>query len=285
MNELAGLTRYPLARRGFLTSGLVSGFTLATTRVEAQAIKTDTKGLTAGEVQIPTTEGTLPAYFARPEGRGPFPVVLVVEEIFGVHEYIQDVCRRLAKVGYLAVATEYFARQGVLQDMTSAMQIDSQIISKAPDAQLLKDMDSTVAWADRNHGNKAKLGIVGFCRGGRNVWLYAAHNPQLKAAVAFYGPMGGRPTDIQPKGPLDVMADLKCPVLGLYAGTKDPSTSPAMIDQAKATAAKAGKKIEIVVYPDAAHGFHADYRPSYNETDAHDAWGRMLAFFNDNKVA
>ena len=285
MNELAGLTRFPMARRGFVMSGLVGGFTMATTRVDAQAIQTDTAGLEAGETKVTSGDTQLPAYFARPQGPGPFPTVLVVEEIFGVHEYIRDVCRRLAKQGYLAVATEYFARLGELQDMMSAMQIDQQIISHAPDDQMLADMDATAAWTAANHGDPAKLSIIGFCRGGRNVWLYAAHNPSLKAAVAFYGPMGGTPTPIQPKGPLDVAGQIKCPLLGLYAGTKDPSSSPEQIKQAEAAAKSTGKDVQIIVYPDAAHGFHADYRPSYNKADAEDAWGRMLAWFRTHNAA
>ena len=278
MNELAGLTRFPLPRRGFVMSGLIGGFTLATTRVDAQAIQTDTAGLAAGEVKVSSGGTELPAYYARPQGTGPFPTILVVEEIFGVHEYIRDICRRLAKQGFLAVATEYYARLGELQDMTSAMQIDQQIISRAPDDQLMADMDATAAWAAANHGDPARLSIIGFCRGGRNVWLYAAHNPTLKAAVAFYGPMGGAPSPIQPKGPLDVAGQIKCAFLGLYAGAKDPSSSPEQIKQAEAEAKSTGHDVQIVVYPDAAHGFHADYRPSYNKADAEDAWGRMLAW-------
>jgi carboxymethylenebutenolidase len=273
-----------MARRGFVMTGLISGFTLATTRVEAQAIHTDPTGLVAGETKVPVADGDLPAYFARPEGTGPFPTVLVVEEIFGVHEYIQDVCRRLAKLGYLAVATEYFARLAPLQDMMSAVQIDNQIISRAPDAQLMSDMDATAAWAAANHGDPARLAAMGFCRGGRNTWLYAAHNPHLKAAVVFYGPMSGKPTPIQPKGPLDVAGEIHCPLLGLYAGTQDPSTTPEQIAQAEATAKAAGKDVQIVVYPDAAHGFHADYRPSYNKADAEDAWSRMVAFLRAHDV-
>ena len=211
--------------------------------------------------------------------------MLVVEEIFGVHEYIQDVCRRLAKQGFLAVATEYYARLGELQDMMSAMQIDQQIIARAPDDQMLADMDATAAWAAANHGDPAKLSMIGFCRGGRNTWLYAAHSPTLKSAVAFYGPMGGTPTPIQPKGPLDVANQIKCPFLGLYAGTKDPSSSPEQIKQAEAAAKTTGKDVQIIVYPDAAHGFHADYRPSYNKADADDAWGRMLTWFHTHNAA
>ncbi len=285
MSEVSGLTRFPMARRGFVMGSLIGGFTMATTRVDAQAIQTDTAGLEAGETKVTSGDTPLPAYFARPQGAGPFPTVLVVEEIFGVHEYIRDVCRRLAKQGFLAVATEYYARLGELQDMMSAAQLDSQIIAHAPDDQLMADMDATAAWAAANGGDPAKLSTIGFCRGGRNVWLYAAHSPTLKTAVAFYGPMGGSPTPIQPKGPLDVAGQIKCAFLGLYAGTKDPSSSPEQIKQAEAAAKATGKDVQIIVYPDAAHGFHADYRPSYNKADADDAWGRMLAWFRTHGAA
>src|SRR5271166_2342518 len=173
--ELAGLRGYKFARRGMLMTGLISGFTLATDRVEAQAIHTDTVGLDAGETQIPTTAGNLPAYYAKPSGQGPFPIVLVNEEIFGVHEYIKDVCRRLAKAGYLAVATEYYARIGDLSKMTDVRQIFSDVILKAPDAQFMSDLDSTADWAQHHDGSATRLGVVGFCRGGRQTWLYAAH--------------------------------------------------------------------------------------------------------------
>jgi carboxymethylenebutenolidase len=275
---LAGLRDYPLARRGMLMTGLISGFTLATQRVEAQAIQTDSKGIDAGETQIATKDGKLPAYFAKPAGKGPFPVVLVNEEIFGVHEYIKDVCRRLAKVGYLAVATEYYARIGDLSKMTDIKQIIADVISKAPDAQYMSDLDSTAAWAGENGGNAARIGVMGFCRGGRQTWLYAAHSPALKAAVAFYGPFGGNPSPIQPQTAMDIAAEIKCPVLGLYGG-QDQSIPVDMVHQAEAKAKAAQKTVEIVVYPDAPHGFHADYRPSYRQADAEDAWKRTLAWF------
>jgi carboxymethylenebutenolidase len=277
MHEQDGLTRFPLPRRGFLTGGLVTGFTMATTVVEAQAIHTDPAGLDAGETSIPTADGTLPAYYARPQGGGPFPVVLVVEEVFGVHEYIRDVCRLLARQGFLAVATEYYAREGALSDAMNYPQVMA-IIGRAPDATIMTDMDATSAWAAAHHGDGTRLAVLGFCRGGRVTWLYAAHNARLRAAVAFYGPMMGQPTPIQPKGPLDVAGQIHCPLLGLYAGPKDPSTSAEQIAQAEATAKAHGKTVEIVVYPDAGHGFHADYRPSYVKADAEDAWGRALAW-------
>jgi carboxymethylenebutenolidase len=279
-----GLTDYPLARRGFMMSTLISGFTLATTRVDAQAIHTDSAGLEAGEVSIPVSDGKLPGYAARPRGAGPFPIVLVNEEVFGVHEYIKDTCRRLAKQGYLAVAPEIYARHGDLSKMTDLQQIIRDVISKTPDAEVMGTLDATVAWAGGNHGDHARLGVTGFCRGGRNTWLYAAHNPNLKAAVAWYGPLGGTTSPIQPSTALDVAWQIKCPLLGLYAG-QDQSSSAAQIQEAEQRAKAAGKTVEIVIYPDAPHGFHADYRPSYRRADAEDGWKRMLAWFKQYGVA
>lgn len=277
LSEIEGLRRFPLQRRGLMMTGLISGFTLATQRVEAQAIHTDSQGLTVGEAMIPTTNGSLPAYFARPANGRELPVILVNEEIFGVHEYIKDVCRRLAKQGYMAVATEYYARIGDLSKMTDIGKIFHDVILKAPDSQYMSDLDSTAAWAAQ-HGGSKRLGVVGFCRGGRQTWLYAAHNPHLKAAVAFYGPLGGAPSDIQPHTALDIAGDIHCPLLGLYGG-QDQSIPVAMVKEAEAKAKAAHKTVEIVIYPDAPHGFHADYRPSYRPADAADGWKRMLAWF------
>jgi carboxymethylenebutenolidase len=279
MTEIDGLRDYPLARRGVLMTGLISGFTLATQRVEAQAIHTDTTGLDAGETQIPTTDGKLPAYYAKPARKGTFPVILVNEEIFGVHEYIKDVCRRWAKLGYLAVATEYYARIGDLSKMTDVKQIMSDVILKAPDAQYMSDLDSTAAWALENGGSSTRVGVMGFCRGGRQTWLYAAHSPHLKAAVAFYGPLLGTPSPIQPQTALDVAGELKCPLLGLYGG-QDPSIPVESVRQAETKAKAAHETVDIVIYPDAPHGFHADYRPSYRQADAEDAWKRAIAWFH-----
>jgi carboxymethylenebutenolidase len=277
--ELKGLRDYPLARRGVLMTCLISGFTLATQRVEAQVIHTDDTGLDAGETQIPTNDGNLPAYYAKPAHKGTFPVILVNEEIFGVHEYIKDVCRRWAKLGYLAVATEYYARIGDLSKMTDVKQIVADVISKAPDDQYMADMDSTAAWALKNGGSPTRVGVMGFCRGGRQTWLYAAHSPHLKAAVAFYGPLLGDPTPIQPHSALDLAATIKCPLLGLYGG-QDPSIPVDSVRAAEAKAKAAHKIVDIVIYPDAPHGFHADYRPSYRQADAEDAWKRAQAWFH-----
>jgi carboxymethylenebutenolidase len=267
-----------LARRGFLMTTLISGFSLAAVRGQAAAIHTDDTGLVAGPTTIRVSDGKLPAYFARPAGPGPFPVILVTEEIFGVHEYIKDVCRRFAKLGYLAVAPEYYARLGDLAAMTDPHQIITQVISRAPDAQMMDDMDHAVAWAAAHHGDTNRLGIVGFCRGGRQVWLYAAHSTRLKAAVAFYGPLAGHPSPIQPHTALDLAGQIHCPLLAFYGG-KDTGIPPADRAQAAATAKAAGETVNMVVYPDAEHGFHADYRPSYNATAAKDAWAKALAWF------
>lgn len=285
LEGLDGLVREPFSRRGFVMTGLISGFTLATTVVHGQAITTDSAGLEAGDVQIPTSDGQMPAYRAVPAGNGPFPIVLVIEEIFGVHEYIKDTCRRLAKQGYCAVAPEVYARQGDLTKMTDVQQIVREVISKKPDAELLADLDATAKWAAASSkGDAARLGVTGFCRGGRAVWLYAAHSPAVKAAVAWYGPLGGSRTDIQPKTAADVAGDIKAPVLGLYGGA-DTGIPVADVEKQRDTARAAGKTVEIVIYPDTPHAFHADYRPSYRKQPAEDGWAKMLAWFKTYGVA
>ena len=284
MNGLQGLRAPLLARRGFMMTGLIAGFTLATERVEAQAIHTDAAGLVTGEMKVPVSDGELPGYFAQPAGSGPFPTVLVIEEIFGVHEYIKDTCRRLAKLGYLAATVELYARQGDLSGMTDINQIMREVISKTPDDEVMSDLDALVAWTTDHGGDKARLGVTGFCRGGRAVWLYAAHSEAPKAAVAWYGPVGGERTGIQPQTALDIAGELHCPLLGLY-GAKDTGIPPASVETAAAKARDAGAKVEIVLYPDAGHAFHADYRPSYVKGDAEDGWARMLAWFHEYGVA
>jgi carboxymethylenebutenolidase len=283
VTEITALRRFPLARRGFVMSSLMTGFTLATTVVEAQAIHTDANGLDVGEVKIPVKDGQLPAYFARPAKGTSFPVVLVNEEVFGVNEYIQDVCRRFAKQGYLAVAPEIYARIGDLSKATDSAQIGA-ITSKKPDTELMSDLDATLAWAAHNKGNANRMAEVGFCRGGRTTWLYATHNPKLKAAVAFYGVLAGNRTDIQPKTALDLADQIKCPLLGLYAG-KDTLIPLDQVREAESKAKAAHKTVEIVTYPDAGHGFFADYRPSYVPADAEDGWKRTLAWFKRYGVA
>ena len=286
MNDLSGLTglrRYPLARRGFVMTSLISGFSLATRVVAAQAIHTDAVGLDAGEVQIPVKDGHLPGYYARPAKGTNFPIILVNEEVFGVNEYLQDVCRRFAKQGYLAVAPEIYARIGDLSKVTDSAQI-GPIVSRKPDVELMSDLDSTLAWAASNRGDANRMGVVGFCLGGRTVWQYAAHNPRLKAAVAFYGVLGGNPTEFKPKTAMDIADQIKCPLLGLYGG-KDTYIPVDQVHQAEAKAKAAGKTVEIVIYPDAGHAFFSDYRPSYVPADAEDAWKRTLAWFKRYGVA
>jgi carboxymethylenebutenolidase len=272
-----------LARRGFVMTSLIAGFTLATVRVEAQAIHTDSNGLTDGPVDIPVSDGKLPGYFARPATGSNFPIVLVIEEIFGVHEYIKDVCRRLAKLGYLAVAPELYARLADLSKMTDTGAIVRDVISKAPDATIMSDLDASAAWAAAHGGKAGALGVIGFCRGGRAVWLYDAHNPNLKAAVAFYGPLGGPRTDIQPQTALDVADKIHAPLLGLYGG-KDTGIPADAIRAAEEKAKAAGKTVEVKTYPDAGHAFHADYRPSYVAADAADGWQRAVAWLKSHGV-
>ena len=283
-NGLEGLIAPPLSRRGFVMTSLMSGLTLATTAVEAQVIHTDATGIEAGEVKIPAGDGPMPAYRAVPEGTGPFPIVLVVEEIFGVHEYIKDICRRLAKTGYCAVAPELYARQGDLSTMTDPKVIVRDVISKTPDAQWIGDLDATAAWAaSASKGDLGRLGVMGWCRGGRAVWLYDAHRRDLKAAVAWYGPIGGERTEIQPRTAGDVAAGINAPLLALYGGA-DTGIPVAAVEEARDKAKAAGKSVELVVYPEAPHGFHADYRPSYRKDAAEDGWSRALAFLKAHGV-
>jgi len=274
-----------ISRRAFVVGSLAAGFALAVMPVSADTITTDSNGLIAGEVKIPVEGGEIPAYRAMPASGGPFPTVLVVHEIFGVHEHIKDICRRLAKLGYFAVAPLLFAREGDVTSMTDMQQIIAQVVGKVPDKQVASDLDATVAWAKSSgHADTAKLGITGFCWGGREVWLYAAHNPSLKAGVAWYGPLQIPASELRPKNPIDLVNQINAPMLGLYGG-KDMGITAAQIEQMRAALKAAGKPSEIVIYPDAGHGFNADYRPSYNPQAAKDGWKRMLACFKDHGVA
>jgi carboxymethylenebutenolidase len=284
LDGLDGLLTPPFSRRGFVMTSLMTGLTLATSAVEAQVIRTDAEGIEAGEVKIPAADGPMPGYRAMPKGEGPFPVILVIEEIFGVHDYIKDICRRLAKAGYCAVAPELYARQGDLSTMTDAKVIIRDIISKTPDAQWIADLDAAASWAvSAAYGDPARIGTMGWCRGGRGVWLYAAHRKDLKAGVAWYGPVGGERTEIQPRTGLDVAAEINAPLLCLYGGA-DTGIPVRDVEAARDKAKAAGKSVELVVYPDAPHGFHADYRPSYREADAKDGWSRALAFLKSHGV-
>jgi carboxymethylenebutenolidase len=281
--DVAGLfPRMDLSRRGFVVTSLATGFALSVTPAKA-TITTDTEGLTAGEVKIPVADGEIPAYRAEPAKPGPHPVVIVIEEIFGVHEHIKDLCRRLAKLGYLAIAPELYARIG---DVVHMEKIDDVIaaVNKLHDDQAYSDLDATVAWAGKNGGQLDHLGITGFCRGGRMVWMYAVHNPKVKAAVAWYGPLDGKKTESFPSHPIDVVDQLKVPVLGLYGGL-DKGIPQTDIDAMKAKIAKDGAKAEFFVYLNAEHGFNADYRQSYNVDAATDGWKRMLDWFKANGVA
>ena len=274
---------YDFTRRRFVVTTLAGGFALAVQPVSAETITTDTAGLQAGEVKIETSDGTMPAYRAMPKGPGPFPVVLVVQEIFGVHEHIKDICRRLAKLGYLAVSPELYARQGDVSTISDFREIISKVVSKVPDAQVMSDLDATVAWAEKSAGDVKRLGITGFCWGGRIVWLYAAHSPKLKAGVAWYGRLTGDKDDLHPKHPIDLAESLKCPVLGLYGGA-DTGIPQESVEAMRSALKEAKKPSEIVVYPDAPHAFLADYRPSYRKEPAEDGWKRMLKWFDEHGV-
>jgi carboxymethylenebutenolidase len=279
------LPKADFTRRGFVVTSLAAGFALAVQPVTAQTITTDTQGLEAGEVKVPVPDGQIPAYRAMPAKGGPFPVVLVVQEIFGVHEHIKDLCRRLAKLGYLAVAPELYARQGDVSKMEDIPQIISKVVSKVPDSQVLSDLDATVAWAKgTGKGDTAKLAVTGFCWGGRIVWLYSAHNPAVKAGVAWYGRLVGPTDELHPKNPIDLVGSLKAPVLGLYGGA-DTGIPAESVERMRAALKDAGKPAEIVLYPDTPHGFNADYRPTYRKAEAEDGWKRMLEWFRENGVA
>src|SRR5262249_4452920 len=266
------------SRRGFVVSTLAAGFALAAQPVSAQTITTDANGLTASEVKIPAAGGEMPAYRAMPAKGKSLPVVLVVQEIFGVHEHIKDICRRFAKLGHLAIAPELYARQGDVSKIADSREIMA-IVAKVPDAQVISDLDAAVEWASKSgNGDVSKLGITGFCWGGRQVWLYAAHNPKGKAGLAWYGRLVGQPDELHPKYPVDVAPALKVPVLGLY-GAQDQSIPLDTVEQMRAALKKGSSKSEIVVYPDAGHAFYADYRPSYRQQAAEDGWKRLRDWF------
>ena len=271
------------SRRDFVMTALAGGFATAVIPVSAETITTDVKGLTAGEVKIKVADGEMPAYRAMPTGGKNLPTVLVVQEIFGVHEHIKDVCRRLAKEGYIAIAPELYARQGDVSKLKEIKDIFA-IVSKVPDAQVMSDLDATVDWAAKNGGNAAKVAVTGFCWGGRITWMYAAHNPQLKAGVAWYGGLTRPATVLSPTNPLDIAPTLKVPVLGLY-GDADTGIPVDTVDKMRDALKKAGSASEIVLYDDTPHGFYADYRPSYRPGEANDGWKRLITWFRKNGVA
>ncbi|MBL8421509.1 MAG: dienelactone hydrolase family protein [Dechloromonas sp.] len=269
-------------RRSFLVTSVGAGFALSMQPVMAQTVvKTDSEGLLAGEVKIPVKDGEMVAYRATPAGRKKPPVVLVVSEIWGVHEYIQDVCRRLAKLGYCAIAPELFARQGDPRQLSNVQDILARITSKTPDAQVMSDLDATVTWAAKQGGDTDRLAITGFCWGGRITWLYCAHNPQIKAGVAWYGRLVGEVNEVTPRHPINIAADLKAPVLGLYGGldTGIPLETVEKMEMALKEGSKAARLSQIHVYDNAPHAFHADYRPSFRKEEAEDGWKRMQAWF------
>jgi carboxymethylenebutenolidase len=276
----AGLTR----RQVLVSGAIAAGYALAVQPVRADPIVTDEAGLIAGWVRVPAGDAEIAAYRAQPAGGGPFAVVLVVHEIFGVHAYICDVVRRLAKAGYLAIAPDLFQRQGDVTKLPSVEQILSSVVLKVGDAQVMSDLDATLAWVAKDgQGDVARAAITGFCWGGRIVWLYAAHNPKLRAGTAWYGRLVGEAREPTPKHPIDVAGALHAPVLGLY-GSDDPGIPQSSVLAMRAKLAAAQPRSEIVVFPAAPHGFHADYRDSYRPLAAEEGWRRMLAWFRDRGV-
>src|SRR6516162_1948401 len=290
MSDVEGLAHQvdPLSRRGFFmtaSAAAAAGYTLAAGPVRADAIKTDTNGLSAGDAKAKVSDGEMPVYYAKPANATNPPVILVAMEIFGLHEYIKDVTRRLAKLGALAVAPDYYFRKGV--DLTKITDIPQllPIVNTKPDAELVADLDATVAWAKSQGGDTSRLGIIGFCRGGRTVWIYSAHNGNLKAGVAFYGPVVDAPAQkaLWPKSATELAPEMKAPVLGLY-GEADQGIPLTQVDAMKSALQGAGKTFEIKIYAGAPHGFHADYRASYRKDAAEDAWNQMVAWFKKYKV-
>lgn len=280
------MSEQPITRRAFAATSLVAGFTLAAGPVRAGAIITDTKGLVAGEVKVPESDGEIPAWRARPETGPHWPVVLVTQEIFGVHEHIKDICRRFAKLGYYAIAPSLYARQGDPARYTDIHKLVTDIVSKVPDAEVMSDLDATAKFAESEGADRARLAIVGFCWGGRIVWLYAAHNPALKAAAAYYGPLRAPSprSPLRPLYPLDLAAKINAPVIAFYGG-KDQGIPVSDVEAMRAALAAAGKlDCHIDVFMDTGHGFFADYRPSYNEADAKLAWSRTLDWFRKHHV-
>ncbi len=269
-------------RRRFVVTSLSAGFAMAVLPVTAQTITTSTEGLIAGEVKVPTPDGEIPAYRAMPATGTNFPVVLVVQEIFGVHEHIRDVCRRIAKAGFFAIAPELYARQGDPSKYTDIPKLVSDIVAKVPDAQVMRDLDAAVAFAKASgKADTARLGITGFCWGGRIVHMYAAHNPNVRAAVAWYGPTV-RQYYAGDKTPLDVAPQIKAAVLGLYGGADGGIPNDTVEKMFAALKAAGNTKSEYTIYPDTPHAFNADYRPSYRKAQAEDAWNKMIAWFRLN---
>ncbi|HZC54462.1 MAG TPA: dienelactone hydrolase family protein [Xanthobacteraceae bacterium] len=285
-SDIIGLSKVmpPLSRRGFMTStaAATAGYTLAAGPVRADAITTDTTGLTAGEATVKVEGGDMPVYYARPAGAANPPIIIVCMEIFGIHQYISDVVRRLGHLGAFAVTPDYYFRSGVDLAKIDDMQKLFPIVNAESDSQLFADLDATVAWAKAQGGDGNRLGIMGFCRGGRNVWHYSTHNPDLKAGVAFYGTLVDK-NDNVPKSSIELAPEVKEPVLGLY-GAEDAGIKPEQVEAMEAALKAAGKTAEFHIYPGAPHGFHADYRPSYRKDAAEDGWNRMIGWFKKYNV-
>ncbi|KVE36293.1 dienelactone hydrolase family protein [Burkholderia sp. TSV86] len=272
----------PFDRRKFVKTVLGGTFAAAVLPVSAQTIITDSAGLDAGTVEIRSGDARIPAYRAQPAGKRNLPVIVVIHEIFGVHAHIADICRRFAKLGYLAIAPNLYARQGEPSKYPSIQALVDEVVRKVPDRQVSEDLDATVVWAGKSGGDLTRLGVTGFCWGGRQAWLFAEHNPRVRAAVAWYGKVIGETNEMTPFNPVDRAAQLKAPVLGLYGANDDSiaqSSLAEMRERLKAADTKAARESEIVVYPDAGHAFFADYRPSYVKADAADGWKRAIAWF------
>ncbi|MGF6753225.1 dienelactone hydrolase family protein [Paraburkholderia sp. GAS42] len=277
----------PFNRRTFIKAALGTGFAAAVLPVSAQTIHTDTEGLEAGEIGVRSGDTLVPAYRAQPKGKTHLPVIIVIHEAFGVHEHIADVCRRFAKLGYLAIAPDLFTRQGDPMAYPTIQQLSDQLLSKVPDDQVMGDLDATLAWAGEHGGDLKRVGINGFCWGGRIAWLYAEHNPHVKAAVSWYGRVAGEKTQMTPANPLDLAGNLRVPVLGLY-GLQDQGIPQDTLEQMKQAIAQdppPASGSQFVVYDDAGHAFFADYRPSYRKADAEDGWRRAQAWFRQHGVA
>ncbi|WP_439610589.1 dienelactone hydrolase family protein [Reyranella sp.] len=293
-DRMISLNEGGLSRRGALKAtatgaALGTTFALSVQPVQAQTmITTPTDGLTAGTVKVKTKDGKeMDAYRAMPASGQGFGTIVVVQEIFGVHAHIADLCRRFAKAGYYAIAPELYFRQGDPKSLTDVQALLREIVAKVPDEQVMGDIDATVAFAKgEGKADTAKLGITGFCWGGRIVWLYAAYNAGLKAGVAWYGRVVGDSTPLTPKHPVDIAKDLKAPVLGLYGGadTGIPNDTVDRMRAALKDGSPAAQKSQIDTYPDTPHAFNADYRPSYRKEQAEDAWKKALAWFKANGV-
>lgn len=244
-------------------------------------IHTDAQGLEDGRVEIPVSDGTISAYFAAPAGKQNVPIVLVIQEIFGVNEHMQDVCRRVAKLGYLAVSPELYQRQGDASAYTDIPKLLTDIVSKVSDEQVMSDLDASVKWAAGHGGDTTRIGVTGFCWGGRLAWMYAAFNPNVRAGVAWYGKLTKGHGPLIKRNPIDIAGELNGPMLGLY-GAKDESIPLDDVEAMKARLAKgseAAKASESIVYPDSNHAFFADYRTSYVKADAEDGWERFTRWF------